>query len=82
LLTVKNAVEVLEREMLDMFRWQNTFVKRFRELEKDSQGAEQKDFETNSAEWGRELFLLHEQEMMHQKSGPSWRGEADDENHY
>jgi tetratricopeptide (TPR) repeat protein len=77
LLTVKNAVEILEREMLDMFRWQNTFVKRFRELEKDSQGAEQKDFETNSAEWGRELFLLHEQEMMHQKSGPSWRGEAD-----
>nr|WP_298673705.1 hypothetical protein [uncultured Prevotella sp.] len=78
LLTLKNAVEVLEREMLDMFRWQSTFVKRFRELEDDNQKAEQKDFETNSAEWGRELFLLREQEMMHQKAGPSWRGNADE----
>ncbi len=78
LLTVKNAVEILEREMLDMFRWQNTFVNRFRELEKVNQETEQKDFEINSAEWGREMFLLHEQEMMHQKSGPSWRGDKDE----
>lgn len=73
LLTVKNAIEILEREMLDMFRWQNTFVKRFSELKDEIQKTGYTDLERSSAEWGRELFLLHEQEILHQKSGPSWR---------
>lgn len=69
----QTAQDVLERAMTDCFQWRNAFVKRFGEMEEESGKGKPRDVEKDGAEWSRELFLLREQEMMHQEAGPDWR---------
>lgn len=76
LLNEKTAEDVLTRAMTDMFRWQNAFNRRFNEIA-DNAKSESKDQEQDNAHWRRELFLLREQEIMHQATGPDWRQDVD-----
>jgi hypothetical protein len=78
LLNDKTASQVLMRAMADMFRWQNAFIKRFNEMSAENAKSEDKDLELDNAHWHRELFLLREQEMMHQAAGPDWRQNVED----
>lgn len=77
LLTDNSAKEILIRAMTGMFRWQNTFVKRFNEMVGYNGKSGTKDIEKDNARWSRELFLLREQEIMHQSAGPDWRQDVD-----
>jgi tetratricopeptide (TPR) repeat protein len=76
LLTDSTVREVLERAMANAFKWQNTFVRKYQELEAASKNIPNRDPEKNMASWMREVFLLREQEMMHQDGGPEWHEQA------
>lgn len=65
--------EVLERAMNNVFRWQNIFVKHFNELQEVNDKSGLRDIEADRAHWSRELYLIREQELMHQEAGPGWR---------
>lgn len=73
-----NAKKTLESVMLEMFRWHNIFIRWFSEKKKESQQDEQRDYEKSCADASRELFLLREQELLHQDAGPDWRSSADE----
>ena len=73
LLNESAAKDILTRSMTGMFRWQNTFMRHFNEMVAESEKLEKRDMEKSGADWARELFLLREQEMMHQDGGSSWR---------
>lgn len=64
--------DVMERAMENIFRWQRTFSARYDELKKSSGKVPDHDPEKSEAQQARELFLVREQEMMHQKEGPEW----------
>ena len=68
--------DILERTMTNVFRWQNVFVKRFNDLQETNSKSERRDIEADQAHWERELYLIREQELMHQESGPGWRETA------
>jgi tetratricopeptide (TPR) repeat protein len=70
--------DILVHAMTGMFSWQNAYVKRFNEAIADNAKSETKDIERDNAEWNRELFLLREQEIMHQSAGPDWRQDVSD----
>lgn len=67
--TKEGTVEMLKRVMANIFGWQNAFVRRFNELIDESGKAEGGDKELSDAEWQRELFLLRQQELIHQSVG-------------
>lgn len=73
LLNESAAKNILTRSMAGMFRWQSAFIKHFNETVAESEKLDKRDIEKSDADWTRELFLLREQEMMHQDGGPSWR---------
>lgn len=73
LLADSTAKDVLSHAMLDMFRWQNAFFRRFHDLQDSNANAEGRDLEKDHAMYQRELFLVREQEIMHQSVGPEWR---------
>ena len=73
-----NAKTTLEQAMLEMFRWQNTFTRWFAENKEESQRDEHHDYEKSNADARRELFLLHEQELLHQDAGSDWRSSSDE----
>lgn len=72
MVTDATVKDVLERAMLNIFKWQNVFARRYNELKNDSDQSAIHDVEKDHASWSRELFLLREQEMMHQDEGPDW----------
>ncbi len=72
LISDSTVKEVLERAMRNAFKWQNIFVRKFNELETEGKNVLNRDLEKSSASWLREVFLLREQEMMHQDAGPEW----------
>lgn len=72
-LNERTARDILERAMGNVFSWQNIFVKRFKELQETNAHSERRDLEADQAHWERELYLIREQELMHQAAGPGWR---------
>ena len=64
--------EVLERAMKNIFHWQRVFVMRYSALKETSEKASCHDVEKRDATWKRELFLIREQEIIHQEDGPEW----------
>jgi tetratricopeptide (TPR) repeat protein len=71
LITDSTVKEVLERAMLNIFSWQNAFVRYYNQL-KGQTDENEHDPEKTRATAERELYLLREQEMMHQDEGPDW----------
>lgn len=75
LLPENDAHEIIVRAMDNVFHWHHTFVLRFNEQKESSEKVMNHDAEKSAAAWKRELFLIHEQEMMHQEGGPEWHAE-------
>lgn len=78
LITDSTVKEVLERAMLNIFSWQNAFVRRYNELKGDANHEVNPDPEKERASVQRELFLVREQEMMLQDEGPDWHEQSPD----
>ncbi len=70
--------EVLERAMSNIFHWQRVFVMRYNALKEVSEKAFNHDVEKRDAAWKRELFLIREQEIIHQEDGPEWHESTTD----
>ena len=62
-------VPLLKRTMGRMFGWQNAFVRRFDQLNQQSEGDKARDPEKRNGEWMRELSLMSEAELGHQSEG-------------
>lgn len=77
MVTENYATEMLRHTMSDIFAWQNAFVKHFGEAIKDNTQVALTDAETDNALFNRELYLLREQEMLHQMGQEDWRQNAD-----
>ncbi len=76
LLISDNTVkEVMERAMENIFKWQRTFSAKYNELKESSRKVVNHDPEKAYASQARELFLIREQEMIHQTDGPEWHEE-------
>lgn len=73
LLTDSMAKDVLANAMLEIFKWQYAFYRRYKDLQEANAKAEGRDLEKDHAMYQRELFLIREQEIMHQDAGPDWR---------
>lgn len=67
-----DAIDNLRKELSSIFYWQALFVQQYSELRPSSNHIDNHDVEKQGAEWQHELFLLREQEMMHQSEGPNW----------
>lgn len=66
------AKDVLVRAMSNIFHWQHVFVMRYNALSDANKNAFNHDVERRDAAWKRELFLIREQEIVHQEDGPEW----------
>lgn len=64
--------EELERSMADAFRWQNTYVTKYKDAEKKANKVHGLDTEKAKAQYARDMQLIREQEMTHQEAGPDW----------
>ena len=73
LLDEDRAEEILSTAMVDVFAWQNSFVRYLTEVKNDAKNSSTTDLEWASKEVGRDIFLLREQELRHQKKGAEWR---------
>ena len=73
LLDEDRAEEILSTAMVDVFAWQNSFVRYLTEIKNDAKNSSTTDLEWASKEVGRDIFLLREQELRHQKKGAEWR---------
>jgi len=62
------AASIIKNSMTEAFLWQNAFVKRFNELKSSNDEDSNRDIEKTSSTWSREVFLLNEQEMTHEKA--------------
>lgn len=71
----------LQRELNSIFYWQTLFIQRYSELKPATKHSNNHDLEKQNAEWQHELFLIREQEMMHQSEGPHWHENKDKEFH-
>lgn len=79
MITDSTVTEVLERAMANTFKWQNIFVRHFNEVKSANDKMPNRDLEKSQATLERELFLLREQEMIHQEAGPDWhQGQGED----
>lgn len=65
----EGLTEVLKYVLSNVFGWQNAFIRRFNEVIDEHKNAEGGDKEQADAEWMRELFLLRQQELLHQPVG-------------
>lgn len=72
LVTDATVKEVMERAMRNVFSWQTVFIRRYHEVKHDNDRATNHDGEKEHASQMRELFLVREQEMIHQDEGPEW----------
>ena len=59
--------------MVDMFAWQNSFIRTLTETKDDAKSSSTTDLEWASKEVERDIFLLREQELRHQKKAAEWR---------
>lgn len=69
-----NAVFVLSDAMTDIFGWQLSFSRQLRDLEQQKQRNGVGDVELTGGQIARELFLIREQELSHQRVAKGWRG--------
>ena len=67
-----DATDNLRKELSNIFYWQALFVQQYSELKPSTKHISNYDVEKQGAEWQHELFLIREQEMMHQSEGPNW----------
>lgn len=68
----KSIREELELSMADDFRWQNTYVSKYKDMENAAHKTHGVDTEKARAQYARDLQLIREQEMTHQDGGPDW----------
>ena len=59
--------------MVDMFLWQNSFIRSLTDVKKEAKSSATSDLEWSEKEVARDFFLLREQELRHQKKGAEWR---------
>ena len=75
LLTNIMPLVLFKRIMDDIFLWKNVFIRRFEEVVKDTEAVGNADIEKAGMELSRNIYLVREQEMLHQSAGPEWREE-------
>ena len=73
LLDDDRAKDILSSAMVDMFLWQNSFIRSLTDVKKDAKSSSTSDLEWSEKEVARDFFLLREQELRHQKKGAEWR---------
>ena len=73
LLDEDRAEEIVSTAMVDIFAWQNSFVRYLTEVKNDAKNSLTPDLEWAAKEVERDFFLLREQELRHQKKGADWR---------
>lgn len=73
LLDDDRAKDILSSAMVDMFLWQNSFIRSLTDVKKDAKISATSDLEWSEKEVARDFFLLREQELRHQKKGAEWR---------
>lgn len=73
LLDDDRAKDILSSAMVDMFLWQNSFIRSLTDVKKDAKSSATSDLEWSEKEVARDFFLLREQELRHQKKGAEWR---------
>ena len=73
LLDDDRAKDILSSAMVDMFLWQNSFMRSLTDVKKDAKSSATSDLEWSEKEVARDFFLLREQELRHQKKGAEWR---------
>nr|WP_313978209.1 hypothetical protein [uncultured Prevotella sp.] len=73
LLDDDRAQDILSSAMVDMFAWQNSFIRTLTETKNDAKSSSTTDLEWASKEVERDIFLLREQELRHQKKAAEWR---------
>lgn len=73
LLDEDRAEEIVSTAMVDIFAWQNSFVRYLTEVKNDAKNSSTPDLEWTAKEVERDFFLLREQELRHQKKGADWR---------
>lgn len=67
----KQLKDLLLQAMKDAFSWQVSFIKRFEELTEDQKHVLNTDIEKDHLHFNREIHLIREQELLHQKSAPA-----------
>ena len=73
LLDDDRAKDILSSAMVDMFLWQNSFIRSLTDVKKEAKSSAMSDLEWSEKEVARDFFLLREQELRHQKKGAEWR---------
>ena len=73
LLDDDRAKDILSSAMVDMFLWQNSFIRSLTDVRKEAKSSATSDLEWSEKEVARDFFLLREQELRHQKKGAEWR---------
>lgn len=73
LLDEDRAQDILSSAMVDMFLWQNSFIRSLTDVKKEAKSSATSDLEWSEKEVARDFFLLREQELRHQKKGAEWR---------
>lgn len=73
LLDDDRAQDILSSAMVDMFAWQNSFIRSLIDVKNDAKSSATSDLEWSEKEVARDFFLLREQELRHQKKGAEWR---------
>ena len=73
LLDDDRAQDILSSAMVDMFAWQNSFMRSLTDVKNDAKSSATSDLEWSEKEVARDFFLLREQELRHQKKGAEWR---------
>lgn len=61
--------DALQHRMQDIFVWQATFVNHFREMVESDEDTYLKDGELGTSQITHELYLMREQELLHQEVG-------------
>ena len=77
MLSERQATKALQHAMAEIFSWQNTFIKHFGEEVKDNEKSPLMDVESDHALYRRELYLLREQEILHQMGQEDWRQDVE-----
>ena len=73
LLDDDRAKDILSSAMVDMFLWQNSFIRSLTDVKKEAKSSATSDLEWSEKEVARDFFLLREQELRHQKKDTEWR---------
>ena len=73
LLDADRAQDILSSAMVDIFAWQNAFIRNLTDVRNDARNSDVNDMEMAVKEISRDYFLIREQELTHQPTAPGWR---------